>query len=363
MTESRSKMTRVQEGVGEFSLYAIPRVLLQYRYLILGVALGLTVLTVGLAMLGPRKYTAASSFIPQSAGSRAQSGGLVALAGQLGLGMASAEPTQSPQFYADLLSSREILGRLVTDTFAVSADPRTETAAAQGTLADFLAIDESDPELRRERTLRALPGLISTATTATGMVRIEVTTQWAELSRDVAHRLVELVHIFNLETRQSTAAVEGRFIEERLRETEKALRLAEDELRAFLESNRQFQNSPQLIFEHDRLRQGVSHHQQLYTGLQESLENARIAQVRDTPLITVIENAERPVYPDSRRIPLRALLALLVGAMVGILIGFLREVFEVSADDDDPEYARLRRVWNDVRRSVGLGRSAEQANS
>lgn len=344
---------RVGPGSGdtvgsEFSLYAIPRILLQNRYLIVGAALVLAVLAVGSALLGSRIYTASSSFIPQASGSRGQAGGLIALAGQLGMGVSSVEPTQSPQFYADLLGSREILGRLVADTFSVAADPARETAAARGTLAYFIGIEEVDPELRRERTLRALPDLISASTTNTGMVRVEVRTQWPDLSRAVAGRLVELVNLFNLETRQTNAAVESRFIEGRLRETGQALRLAEDELRTFLEANRQFQNSPQLVFEYDRLRQRVAHQQQMFTGLQESLESARINQVRDTPLISVVESAERPVYPDSRRVPLRAILGLMVGAMLGILIAFAREAFETAAEDDDPEYLRLQRVWRDA---------------
>jgi uncharacterized protein involved in exopolysaccharide biosynthesis len=190
--------------------------------------------------------------------------------------------------------------------------------------------------------------MIAVATTPTGMVRLEVTSARPGLSQAMAASLIDLINEFNLETRQSNAAAESRFVQERLNETQASLRATEDELRAFLEANRQFQNSPQLLFEHDRLQRELMHKQQLYTGLQESYENARIAQVRDTPLITVVEPPRRPVNPDSRRIPLRALLGVLVGGMVGVLIAFLREFVVRGPARKDPEYEKLQHAWTDT---------------
>lgn len=342
-------------GEDEVSIYAILRILLQHRYLIVALALALGFLTAGSALIGSRSYTAESTFMPQGGG-RATAGGLAALAGQFGVTVGPGEPTQSPQFYAELLEARGLLNRLIPDTFSVGADPRTERGPARGTLADLLQIEGETEALRRERTLRAVSRSIAVSTTGTGMVQLDVTTPWPELSQAVAQRLVELVNEFNLETRQINAAAESQFVEARLKESEANLRQAEDELRVFLESNRQFQNSPALMFEYDRLVREVQQQHQLHTGLQESLQNARIAQVRDTPLITVLNAPERPVHPDSRRVPLRAILGMLIGGMAGAFIAFFREFFGHRPSEADPQRRRFQKVWNETLRDLRLSR-------
>jgi uncharacterized protein involved in exopolysaccharide biosynthesis len=288
--------------------------------------------------------------MPQSSSSSRNASGLSALASQFGIGVTTGEPAQSPQFYAELLTSRELMGRLVADTFAVADGTR-------GTLADLLAIRDDDPAKRREQTLATLAGRISTSVTReTGMVRLQVRTPWPDLSAAVADRLIALVNEFNLETRRSSAASVVRFVEEWLKDAEASLRSAEGEFRDFLEANRQFERSPQLVFENDRLQRLVAQRQQIYTDLQQSLENARIMQVRDTPVITVVERPEAPVYPDSRGVVLRVLLGLAIGAVAGIVIGLVREGIRNAAAGDDPEYQKLRDTWGQAVGDLQRGR-------
>jgi uncharacterized protein involved in exopolysaccharide biosynthesis len=54
-------------------------------------------------------------------------------------------------------------------------------------------------------------------------------------------------------------------------------------MQAFLQANRQWANSPDLTFQHDRLERDIALRQQVYTTLVQSFEQARISEVRDTP--------------------------------------------------------------------------------
>jgi uncharacterized protein involved in exopolysaccharide biosynthesis len=339
---------RMTHPSNEISLYAPLRVLLQARYFVVLGAIAVACLAVLPPFFGARSYTSTAAFMPQGT-TGAGGGGLAAAAGQFGINLRPVEATQSPQFYAEIATSRELLARLVADTFTVSTEVDGERTLMSGTLADLRQVEADSPEHRRERTLRMLSDeMISVNTTSTGMVRLAVTSPWPELSEAIATRVIELVNDFNLRRRQSNAAAESQFVRERLAAAEASLRGAEDELRAFLESNRQFQNSPQLVFEHDRFQREVLHRQQLYTRLQESYEDAQIAEVRDTPLITVVEQPERPVFPNSRRLPLRGLLGLFAGALIAFLIAFVRELAVRTSEDRDPEYERLQTVWADT---------------
>ena len=65
--------------------------------------------------------------------------------------------------------------------------------------------------------------------------------------------MLDLVSEFNLEKRQSQAAAERKFTEERSEQARTELLDAENRLQRFLQRNRDFGNDPSLTFERDRL--------------------------------------------------------------------------------------------------------------
>jgi uncharacterized protein involved in exopolysaccharide biosynthesis len=52
-------------------------------------------------------------------------------------------------------------------------------------------------------------------------------------------------------------------------------------------------------------------------------------EVRDTPVITVLERPVVPIRPNSRHVMQRLLFALIVGAMVGVFLAFVRSNFAI----------------------------------
>lgn len=335
----------------EISLLDLVNVLLRHRWTVLAFLVVVPAVVAVHTVLQPRSYTATASFMPQ-AGGDAPSSRLSSLAGQFGIDLGSEEAGRSPQFYADLLTSREILGTLAADTFEV-ADTLGPFARGElrGALAELLEIEAEVPANRRAAVIRWLRESAVSASTdpETGVVELSVRTPWPELSGRIAGRLVEMVNQFNLETRQSRAAAERSFIEERLDEARDELRAAENELEAFLRNNRQFQNSPELVFQHDRLQRRVDMRQQVVTSLTESYEQARINEVRNTPVITVVEEAEAPVRPDPRNLRGRGLLALVLGAMLGVSAAFVREYARRSREESTDDYTEFSTLWSEAK--------------
>jgi len=359
-----------RDEIEEISLLDLASVFLRHRRTVLGWTAALCVGVVAFAFVQARSYSAEASFMPQADGGAASSR-LSSLAGQFGIDVPTGQEGQSPQFYADLLTSREILSKVAADTFEV-ADTAGIFARGilRGPLADLLEIAEDEPApARRVAVIEWLrERAVSTSTgTETGVVELEVTTPWPDLSGAIAARLLDLVNEFNLETRQSQAAAERAFIEERMAEARQELRRAEDELERFLRNNRQFQNSPELVFQHDRLQRQVAMRQQVYTSLSESYEQARINEVRNTPVITVVEAPEAPVRPDPRRLPLKGALGLVLGGMVGAFAAFGKEFVRRQREEEAEEYLEFHELWEetvgDLRRPLRRFRGRKSAGA
>ena len=275
------------------------------------------------------------------------------LAAQFGVAIPVSDPSQTPPFYVDLLKSREILGKIVDTSYTFGTPGGPVTA----NVVDYLWIWEQDSARRREDGIWALRRhVIPTFDLKTGVVDLQVSVRYPELAFQITQHVLTELNRFNLVTRQSQAAAERTFTATRLEEVERALRGAEDALQHFLERNRDYRNSPLLTFEQDRLARKVSEQQELYSSLSQAFEQAKIEEVRDTPVFTILEEPELPARPDRRYLAVKALLALILGGAAGLGIGLLRDVGARSrrgGDLDFVEYAELQRqALDDVRHPV-----------
>jgi uncharacterized protein involved in exopolysaccharide biosynthesis len=306
----------------ELSLFAVAQLLLRHRRFILSFGIGAFVLVLAVALFRPRTYTSTAAFMPQAPENALSR--LSGLAAQLGALAPISEPGSSPAFYASLLKSRDVLRQAVLTPYAfvLGAD------SVRRTLIEVYRVSGDTPQIRRDAAVKRLAKDIDISTTReTGVVSLEVTTPWATLSQQVASRMIGLVSQFNLQTRQTRAGAERRFVESRLQDARASLHAAEDRLQAFLQENREFRNAPRLLFENDRLRRDIDQQQQVYTSLAQAYEQARIDEVRNTPVITILESPDLPARPDPRRALLKGLLGLVAGVLISTLMIALRNAF------------------------------------
>lgn len=333
----------------EVSLAGLTRGLLHHRRLVVGLALASALVTGGIGLVRKRTWSSAATFMPQSR--RTPAGGLSGLAAQLGISFPTLDAGQGPAFYADLLTSRAMLGALADTVFSY----QTPEGLVRASLADILRVRAKTAALRREAVIRKLGKRVSAVPILkTGVVRVKVTAVAPDLARGMLEFVLERLNQFNLQTRQSQARAERKFMEARLDETRGELRGAEDRLQTFLQRNRDYRNSPELSFQQDRLSREVQMRQQVYTTLAQGYEQAKIEEVRDTPVITVVEPPETPVRPDPRGIVRSTLVALIAGALLGALLAFMLAALEreraVNAEEVLGVEAELRATVTDLRR-------------
>ncbi len=279
------------------------------------------VLAVGSGLLTPRTFSVSTSFVPQSA--QGSGSDLAGLARQFGVNVAPAPSGQSPDFYAMILMTRELLGGAAETSYTVEDDGQ---GPESGTLADLYGIEMPDAEKRHRAAIERLRDDISVETDhTTGVVDVTVSALWPSLAEQIAARLLDLVNEFNMKSLQTQASAEATFAKGRMEEAQQDLQRAETALKAFVERNRSFQQSPELSLEHERLQREVSLRQQVYVSLVQLHDQARINAARNLPVITVLERPEGAAVRDSRRLFLRFVLGVFVGVIFALLIAATRE--------------------------------------
>ncbi|HJQ20598.1 MAG TPA: Wzz/FepE/Etk N-terminal domain-containing protein [Gemmatimonadaceae bacterium] len=262
----------------------------------------------------PTTYSTEVSFLPQGQQQTALSG----LAAQLGLASGGGG-SQSPSFYVELLNYRAILGRVADSTIVRPPQGRPMT------LAQALHVDERDPVRRRSAIMGLLTKMVSPSVEArTGIVTLTVHAKDPDVAVSVANAFVEALVQFNTATRQSAAAAERQFVEQRRAEMKAELTGVEDVLKNFLKQNRAG-NSPDLMFEQRRLEAEVTLRRDLYAQLSQAFERARMEEVRDTPLLTIIDLPERPLGPNRKDSAKQIILGLITGLFIGVVAAFLVE--------------------------------------
>ncbi|MGH7704177.1 MAG: hypothetical protein ACREMO_13870, partial [Gemmatimonadales bacterium] len=143
----------------EVSLFGLGAVLLQYRRLVFGLPVLIASLLVAGSLLWHRRYVSSTSFMPQATATN-PSRLLGGLAAQLGVAFPTGDPGQSPNFYADLLTSRDILQAVVETHYEFQSGGET----ISGNLVELFQERGRTYEKRRDRAVRDLRDAIAVNT-------------------------------------------------------------------------------------------------------------------------------------------------------------------------------------------------------
>jgi uncharacterized protein involved in exopolysaccharide biosynthesis len=297
------------------------------RWRTVAVVILLAVIGAVLALvLVPPVYRARASFVtnsstasvrlPQGTSGMRGMRGLGSLASQFGLG-APSDPSQSPQFYQKLIWSRELQTRLLESRFP---DPRTTAPRDSVRLLDLLRIKEKNPGRKLELGVKKLAKQMgSYYDENTNFVDVSVASEWGPLSAAVTNRILELVSTFNREQRTSRARSTRVFLESRVAQVHSDLRATEARVRDFHEQNRSWRASPALTLQEQQIQREVEWTTDLYLSLQQQLENARLEEINDAALITVVDSAIPPRKADWPRYGVLIMSTLSLGLIVGLM--------------------------------------------
>ncbi|MEP6618919.1 MAG: hypothetical protein ABJE47_06380 [bacterium] len=328
---------RVTRGRERPSIFGLLNILLRYRLLIIGVPVIVAAYVVAGRVMGGSTYIATSRFVAEGGGTDASR--FSGLASQLGVNLPKANG-ESLEFYAQLVTSQDLLRDVVLTTYPDSAG--SSGAGAGHTLLDIYGIPAGDND---ERILRGVAQLRRTITVTpddkANVITVVASAKRPGLAVAINRRILELINTFNLRKRQSKAAAERTFVEGRVAAAQGELAASETALKSFLETNRQFKGSPELTVEEARLQRRVELRQQVFTTLSQAYEQARIEEVRNTPVVTVLDRPEGSARRNNRLL-IKLLLALAPALVLALSLAVAHD-YMVRERNEDPEgYARFR---------------------
>lgn len=293
--------------------------LLRHPRLLITTPIVVMLLFMASARMTPRSYVAESQFLPQVSTSVSEV-----------FGFPVVSQGEGPDFYQTLIESRQFLKEIALATYRFKAVGSEDSII--GNLMDIYDISGSTEQERLLAAVRRLRRIIRVEIDRqTSVMTIETTTPWPELSTTLNRRVLEHTNTFNLERRQSQARTEREFVEGRVHARREELTAVEDELEQFLDRNRSLESSPQLQFQRGRIERRVSLAAGVYTTLSQAYEQARIDEIRNTPVVTVIDPPEGSVRVQGV-VGRRGAMGLVLGLGMSVALALAMEF-----------YGRLRR--------------------
>ena len=156
-----------------------------------------------------------------------------------------------------------------------------------------------------------------------GLIKISTTFQDPLIAASVANFIGNQVELYIQKENSAQSTKEKLFISDRLSIVKKELETSEVELKDFRERNRGYEDSPELFMIYSQLYREVEAKKEVYLTLQQQLELARIEEVKQSPILHVLDHA---VPPIRKSFPNRSLF-LIISALLGFGFSCLRTIF------------------------------------
>jgi uncharacterized protein involved in exopolysaccharide biosynthesis len=326
---------RIEGPREETSLLAFLSILMNHRRLIaLCAGAGMLVFSI-FAAAQANMYLSRASFLVK--GTRAPMqlpGGAAALGVTL---LAAQDFSQTIVFYSDLIKAKAILVNVAAKSYET-----TKSKGVKRPLAEIYGIKAKTP--RGAAILaadRLYPLVSSTIYSRSGSVGMAVQSGDPLLAQQIATNILEELDQYSKTRRHAQAVDERKFIEGLVADAKVRLGQAEEAISAFQRDNREYQGAPQLRIRNDRLQREVEMRQQIYTSLMQSLEQAKIEEVRDPAAITIIESADLPPDPQRKTFLRKTLLGLVVGFLGGIVLAFVVQRFQEQQQGQTEVFRRF----------------------
>ncbi len=324
-----------------------------------------------IAIFSPKEFTASTTLVPQEADAQSKLGGLSGLASMAGINLnmgstSDITPTVYPQIVASIpfqlslmkmmLNFKDISQPISLYDYYTSYKkpnpfikytvglPGTIMKAIKGKPQEVVTPGGDNGPIALTMDQRDVQKRIKDLVTIDyndkdGYVTISCNLPEALPAAQLAQRTQELLQQYITEFKIQKAKANLDFVQQRYDEVKKQYELAQDELAGFQDKNRNvFTATAQT--ELQRLQNNYTLIYNVYSGLAQQLEQAKIQVKEDTPVFTIIEPVSVPLEKSKPNRPLILVIWIFLGGIIGTGTIFGRKFL-----------TEIKKRWNNPKRT------------
>lgn len=280
-----------------------------------------TIVVLGVSFLLPKYYKATAVLIPETDQSKLAglAGNLSSIASIAGL---SVGEVPMEQLYPAIIESETVLHNVILHKY------RSVEYSNPVDLIQYWKYDDNSEAMNFQEALKKLRQELDVSVDKkTNIVSISILMKEPQLAADVVNLVTKELDDFMRTKRKTSASEQGRWIETRLVEVDSSLKVAEEKLKVFREKNRHPENSPELLLEQGRLAREVDTKTAVYTSLEQQYELARIQEVKNTPVVNVMDMAYPAARKEKPKKSVIVIVAFLLSLVVSIGYTVVRDLY------------------------------------
>jgi uncharacterized protein involved in exopolysaccharide biosynthesis len=250
-----------------------------------------TALAIIVSYLMPEYFRSTTVLLPETDKSKLSAmGGLSDLASLAGVNTGDVSLVK---LYPTIITSESVLKNVIY------AQYHSEKFKDSVNLIQFWEIEAKTPALVYETALKSFRDQLEVSMdNKTSVVTIAIESKEPQLSADIVNKITAELDRFIRTKRITNASEQRKWIETRLAEVKADLEKSENWLRDFREKNRRVNDSPELLLEQERLIREVQIDATLYTELKKQYELVKIEEIKNIPIINVLDPARAAAWKD-----------------------------------------------------------------
>nr|WP_319569948.1 Wzz/FepE/Etk N-terminal domain-containing protein [uncultured Draconibacterium sp.] len=335
MTENINKSNQTAED--EIDLIALAKTIWDNRKFIIITVVVFMLMGIAIALLTQKEYTASTIVVPQVSSSKVKLGGLSSLAAMAGFNlndMTGGNTPLSPMVYPQILHSAPFQLELMNTPFHFPGQkdslsiytyytefkktgflnslkkytiglPFVIIKAIKGEQMpnDLMTNDHSPNEyIKLTKKQEALRKMLNKKVNLEvddkgGFLTLSATTVDAELSAQVTQKALQMLQRYITAYKIEKTSAKLKFIEERYKDNKKEFKKAQAALAEFRDKNKNV-TSALAQTQEERLQSDYQLAFDVYSGLAQQLEQARIQVKEDTPVFSVLKPVTVPLVDN-----------------------------------------------------------------
>jgi uncharacterized protein involved in exopolysaccharide biosynthesis len=185
-----------------------------------------------------------------------------------------------------------------------------------------------DPKIKKEDLASTVSRMLKSPKITGNIIEIKAEADNPQLAADIANEFIFAISFYWNELNFTEAQKKLKYIQSELPRVESDLKLVEAKLKLVPRSSNGFSFGSSVGV--GGLQRDYEIYNSVYTMLKKELESTKLDASKEIPPFSMVDSALKPDLPTKPKIKLNTMIALVLGAFIGVFIAFFQEYWEKS---------------------------------